>query len=382
MPSRVGAASSPTRRYRSFGKRLLLAAALASAAGSAVQAQERPSAAVLLDRLCAQTMRPNEEDRLFGVISVTVRTTIKYEGGVFSPDLIDDAVQDGLGATLAACPTIAKTADAERLGMVVGLIRDATVKRLQDADARYSEEQTEKASAADLSEELSAPEIDAWLDALAARQRALALALYASDVTHDEIADAVGLPPGGLADALHGVKGDLLNFFRADWEAAVPPPIPAGPAMEYHEAGQGFGTLLMPASTAAASVRVTGISRDIYGGWSLLATVTGLPADRSLQLDGPVLLAADEPGHRRMIAVALDEISDPHSEIRRFLVKAYAIDADKDGADLHEGFHLAAARIDNAAALRTLSNHTLAAIEIARCLAFDYGTAADPGFCR
>ena len=39
-------------------------------------------------------LRPNEEDRLFGLISVTVRATIKYEGGV-SPDLIDDAVQTG-----------------------------------------------------------------------------------------------------------------------------------------------------------------------------------------------------------------------------------------------------------------------------------------------
>ena len=32
------------------------------------------------------------------------------------------------------------------------------------------------------------PEIDAWLDALPARQRALALSLYASDATHDKIA--------------------------------------------------------------------------------------------------------------------------------------------------------------------------------------------------
>ena len=67
---------------------------------------------------------------------------------------------------------------------------------------------------------------------------------------------------------------------------------------------------------------------------------------------------------------------------RRYLVKAYAIDGDKDGAGLHDGFHIAAGRIDNAAALRTLANHTLAAIETARCLGYDYGTAADPGFCR
>ena len=146
-------------------------------------------------------MRPNEEDRLYGLISLTARTTIKYQGGVFSPDLIDDAAQDGLGAMIDACPQIAKMPDAERLGMVVALIRDATLRRMQDANTGYGEAQTAKATAADLSEELSAPEIDAWLDALPARQRALALSLYASDATHDEITDAVGLPPDGLTGA-------------------------------------------------------------------------------------------------------------------------------------------------------------------------------------
>jgi len=396
MPSTLAAASrSRTRRTLSITRW----SALALAAGLALpaQAQFRPPAAVLFDRLCAETMRPNEEDRLYGLISLTVRTTIKYQGGVFSPDLIDDAVQDGLGAMINACPQIAKTADAERLGMVVGLIRDATVRRMQDKDADYNDEQTAKASAADLSQELSSPEIDAWLDALPARQRALALSLYASDATHDQIAAAVGLPPAGLAAAQQGVKGDLLNFYRADWSAAPPPPIPADPAIEYSEAGRQFAALLVPAAlvpaalapgtapaaaAARTTVRISGISRDIYAGWSLLATVTGLPADRSIALDAPVLLDPDKPDHRRMIAVALDEMSDPHDATRRFLVKAYAIDGDKEGAGLDDGFHLAAGRLDNTAAIQTLHNRALASIEVSRCLSFDYGTEIDPGNCR
>ena len=83
-----------------------------------------------------------------------------------------------------------------------------------------------------------------------------------------------------------------------------------------------------------------------------------------------------------MIIVAHDEISDPHDASRRFLLKAYAIDADKEGAGLHDGFHLGAATLDNPEARLTLRNPNLAAIEIARCLWHDYGTGVDPGFCR
>lgn len=380
MPSRPGAAASPRSRFSGAGKRLLWGLAIAAALLPTAHAAERPAAAVLLDRMCAQKMRANEEDRLYGLISLTVRTTIKYEGGVFSPDLIDDAVQDALGAMLDACPQIAKTKDAERLGTVIELIRDATISRLQDEDAGYSDKQTEKATAADLSEELSAPEIDSWLDALTARQRALALFLYASEPTQDEIADAIGLPPDAVAAASRGVKDDLLKFFRADWTAA--PPAPRDRAIQHDAAGQDLAALLVPNSTVAASARVTGISRDIYAGWSLLATVTGLPGDRNLELGAPILLAPDEPGHRRMIAVAVDEISDPHDKIRRFLVKAFAIDGDREGAGLRDSFHLAAVRIDNAAAQQTLRNRSLACIETARCLWHDYGTADDPGLCR
>src|ERR1019366_3145940 len=169
-------------------------------------------------------------------------------------------------------------------------------------------------------------EIDAWLDALPVRQRALALFLYASDLTRDQIADAVALPPAALAAAFGGVKTDLLNFFRMEWEAPPPPPIPPGPAIEYRETGVALAALLAPDAAATATARITGISSDLYAGWSLLATVTGLPADRSLALGGPILLEPDKPERRRMVAVALAEISDPHDETRRFLVKAFAID--------------------------------------------------------
>src|SRR5205823_15126420 len=120
---------------------------------------------------------------------------------------------------------------------------------------------------------------------------------------------------------------------------------------------------------------------DVYAGWSLLATVTRLPPERSLELADPILLEPDKPGRRRMIAIGAEEISDPKDNPRRFLLKAFAIDADKEGASLGDGFHLGAS-LDNAAALETLRNPSLAAIEIARCLWHDYGTGPDPGLCR
>ncbi len=386
MPSKPGAvrpsAPSAARRFAAAGAPLLCALALAGGLLTAAQADERPPAAILLDRLCADTLRPNEEDRLFGLISITVRATIKYEGGVFSPDLIDDSVQDALLDMIEACPEFAATEDAYRLGRAVDLIHDATTKRLQDAKAGYSDKQTEKATAADLSEELSAHEIDAWLDALPARQRALALLLYASGLTHQQMADAVGLPPSALAAAFGGVKDDLLKFFREESVGPPPPPIPPAPAIEYREAGQSLAGLLKPDPAGSATVRITGISRHVYAGWSLFATVTGLPPDRSLDVDQPILIVPDAPGKRRMIVVARDEIGDPHDDTRRFLLKAFAIDADKEGAGLHDGFHLGAAAIDNPQALLTLRNTNLAAIETARCLWYDYGNAGNPGQCR
>ena len=396
MPSNPGSAPSLARQFSLYRERLLralgcavaLAAGLLGAAQAEAQQRERPAAAMLLERLCTNTLRPNEEDRLFGLLSITVRATIKYEGGVFSPDLIDDAVQDGLGAITEACPQLAATDDFRRLGRAVELARDATVKRLRDAKPGYSDRQTDKASAADLSEELSAPEIDAWLDALPARQRTLALLLYAAGLTRQEMADAVGLPVPALPAASHRVKTDLLKFFRAESDSTPPPPVPPGQAIRYREAGQGLAALLQPGAASPttvrspATVRITGISRDVYAGWSLFATVRGLAADRSLEIGEPILVEPDRPGYRRMIVVAADEVSDPHDASRRFLLKAFAIDADKEGAGMHDGFHLGAATIDNAEARQTLRNPNLAAIEIARCLWHDYGTAGDPGVCR
>ncbi|HEX3860273.1 MAG TPA: hypothetical protein VHY35_01110 [Stellaceae bacterium] len=364
-------------------------------------AQQRPAAALLLDRLCADELRPNEEDRLFGTISITVRATIKYQAGVFSPDLIDDSVQDAVSAMMQACPKIRAINDAQRLGMAVELIRDATLKRMRDPKAHYSEKETEQATAADLSQELSAPEIDAWLDGLPPRQRSLALFLYASDVSRQEVAEAVGVPQAALVPEFSSVKGDLLKFFRSETNVAPPPPSPSGPPMEYRVAGATLTGLLAPKPAAGApvpagagaatsgldpagtpTVRITGISSDVYAGWSLLATVRGLPADRSLDLDSPILVEPNAAGHRRMIVVGADEISDPHDSTRRFLLRAFSIDGDKEGAGLHDTFHLAAADIDNPLAQETLHNKSLASIEVARCLWHDYGTGDDPGLCH
>ena len=384
--------------YVAYGLALFMISAVPALA-------QRPEAAVLLDGLCADELRHNEEDRLFGTISMTVRATLKYEGGVFSPDLIDDAMQDAVANMVSACPKIKTTPDARRLSLIVDMTRDATVKRMQDKAADYSERETEQASAADLSEELSAPEIDAWLEALPPRRRALALFLYASNLKPKDVADAVGLPEAAVAPEFRGVKGDLLRFFRAEVTTAPPPPIPGAPGMEYRVAGQNLAALMQPpvpgppltpgADPAGrpvapkpdptgpkASVRITGIAGDIFSGWSLLATVTGLSPERGLDISEPVLVEPNAAGRRRMVVVAADEISDPHDQTRRFLLKAYAIDADKEGSGLQDSFRLSIAKFDNPRARDTLRSSRLAAIEVSRCLWADYGTGEDPGFCH
>lgn len=400
MPSNIAAVMGMAAPAHGPRKRIVLAAAalMLAICGGNAQAQ-RPPAAVLLDRLCSDSLRPNEEDRLFGMISLTVRATLKYQGGVFSPDLIDDAMQDSVGNLIKACPKIAATPDPQRLGVAVEMIQDATTKRMQDRSAEYSERETEAATAADLSEELSAPEIDAWLEALPARRRTLALFLYASGLKPQDMAEATGLPATALAAEFRDVKGDLLKFFRSEASSAPPPPIP-GPAMEYRVAGPSLAGLLAPPQPGAPAspmvapavektpapnapkLRITGIAPDIFAGWSLLATATGLPPDRTLEIGEPLLLEPDAPGRRRMIVTAAEEISDPHDQTRRFLLKAYAVDAENEGAGLQDSFHLAAPAIDNPGARDTLRNASLAAIEVARCLWHDYGTAEDPGLCR
>jgi DNA-directed RNA polymerase specialized sigma24 family protein len=391
MPSKPDA--TPRRVACIFARGAMRRCALALVLGLAASAgviglvasarADAPSAdAALLGGLCADTLRPNEEDRLYGLISITVRATIKYRGGVFSPDLIDDSVQDALGALLDACPKIVAAAEAQRLGMAVGVISDATVNRMADPKSGYSDRQTERASAADLSEELSSQEIDAWLDALPARERALALLLYASNVTREEMADAVGLSLPALAVAFRGAKIDLLKFFREEWIDAPPPPTQPSPGMEYREAGVPLADLIRPDSGRAFTAHITGISGDIFAGWSLLATLPGLPADRNLDLAQPILVEPDRPGRKRMIVVGADEIGSPHELPRRFLLKAFAIDGDREGAGLHDTFRFSAAALDNPQAQQTLRNPSLTSIEIARCLWFDYRTGVDPGLCR
>ena len=351
----------------------------------------RPPAAVLIERMCTKALRPNEDDRLMGMISIAVRTTIQYRRGMLSPNLIDDATQEAAGATMDACPQLAAAADPQRLGIMIDIIERTTEALLADKTRRYSAQQLAQATAADLSEELSTDEIDAWLGGLPPRQRAMALFLYASDVTPNEAAAAVGLKPSAAGTAFGDAKAGLLHYFRND--AAAPVRVDGkAPAMQITDAG-GFAeplpALLRPTAAAPGTVlpgeppglRVTGISSEIYAGWSLLATATGLDHGKRLQIAAPLLLEPDTPGRKRMIVTDAVELSVPGDSPRRFLLKAYAIDPEAPGSGLHDGFHLGAAAIDNAEALQTLRNRRLSSIEIVRCLEHDYG-GADPGLCR
>jgi DNA-directed RNA polymerase specialized sigma24 family protein len=394
---------------------------IAAASFGSARAQVPSQTAVLLDKLCAQTLRTNEEDRLFGLISTAVRSTIKYRGGTFVPDLIDDAVQDSLDTMIESCPRISAADASQRLSIAVAIISDATTKLLGEArnpDGNpYSARDMARVTAADLSEELSSQEIDTWLNSLPPRQRVVALFLYASDVTPREIAAAVGEPPGALVRESAASKADLLRFFRQEWEA-IPLGGNSGPAMQYREAGPTLTGLLkstpepvaqpiaaraaapppeemvdgepmprgasiyttMPALTS--SMRVTGISDDLYAGWSLLATITNLPRGQRVSIPEPFLLEPDGNGVKRVLVVDIAEIGDPYAVTRRFLLKAYAIDAQHDAAGLRDSFHLGTATIDNEEAKKTLANANLSSIEVARCLWFDYKTGEDPGLCR
>ncbi|MBV9861391.1 MAG: sigma-70 family RNA polymerase sigma factor [Alphaproteobacteria bacterium] len=416
----------------------LLIAAFATAATA--KAQERPLMAVLLDRLCAKNLRANEEDRLYGTISISVRTTVKYSGGVYSPDLVDDAVQNSVVALLQNCPRIVAIDDAHRLGLAIEIVRDETTKLIRDGNKSYSGTEMDKATAADLSEELSSREIDAWLDGLNPQQRALAIFLYNSEVSPDQVAAAVGVPPGAISREIGETKTNLLRFFREDADAQAERPR-AGPPIEYRFRSQGErrrreadaaprdrsspssryrsqgdteaaeraearwpaayqplnGPALDPPPEASGpalplvallvpgrpeSIRITGISSDIYGGWSLLAAVKGLTPGQRVDVSEPFLLLPGQQGHKRMLVVGLQEISSPAGDIRRFLLKAFSIDADSSAAGLGDTFQLGEAHLGNPDALLTLQNRNLSYIEKTRCLWRDYGTAPDPGLCR
>ncbi|HTZ35716.1 MAG TPA: hypothetical protein VMB84_06790, partial [Stellaceae bacterium] len=172
------------------------ALALAAVCGPA-RAQIGPQTVGLIDRLCTQSLRTNEEDRLYGMISLAVRATIRYRGGALRPDVIDDAVQDSLDSMIDDCPELSEADPTKRLDMAVEMISDATTKILEEARAAeespdqagpYPRRPPDQLTAADLSQELASQEIDQWLDSMPPRQRALSLFLYASDVTPQEIA--------------------------------------------------------------------------------------------------------------------------------------------------------------------------------------------------
>ena len=93
------------------------------------------------------------------------------------------------------------------------------------------------------------------------------------------------------------------------------------------------------------------------------------------------MLEPNKEGMKRMLVVDIVEIGDPRAATRRFLLKAYAIDGDKEAAGLRDAFHVGAA-LDNAEARKTLANASLSSIEVARCLWHDFGTGPVPGLCR
>ncbi len=415
----------PFDRFRAWPRPILAAlfcGAVAGAAGSSVaQAQIGPESVGLIDRLCAQTLRVNEEDRLYGMISLSVRATISYRGGQFQRNVIDDAVQNSLDALLAACPKLIAADPSKRVDMAIDVISDTTTKQLETGAATRKSGDKEnaplrkpaaKVTAADLSEELSSQEIDQWLDSLSPRERALSLFLYASNVTPQEISEAVGEKPGVIARQLGASKADLMHIFDENWEEPISGP-KAEPAIKYTESGEGFQALMAatekpappPAAAAGApdatpsaesappptkdstdnsglsSLRVTGISDMLYSGWSLLATARGLPHGQRIAVTQPFMLEPDSPKIKRMVVTDIAEIGNPDAETRRFLLKAYAIDADKDAAGLHDTFHVGAP-LDNAEAKQTLANPKLTSIEVAHCLWHDFGNAPDPGLCR
>jgi len=375
------------------------------------------SAAVLIGRLCEDKLRHNEEDRLYGLISFTVRATLSYAKVKFTAGEIDDTVQDGLDALIKDCPHIEAIDRSHRLGLVIETIQGLALQRMEahrhpgsraarlapDDDspppqtpeerrlARRAAKPLGTPNAADLSQELTSAEIDAWLDGLPPMQRALALFQYASDVTPQDEEAALGIAPIVLRKDATAAKTNLMSFFHEEEEGA--PNATPSPPIQYREAGTQVAKLLEVNATAAGAptpsdphgptLQITGISGDLYAGWSLLAIATGLSPDKGLDIVAPVMLAVGEGDkERRVLVVAADEITKPDAPIRRYLLKAYAIDGDGQGVGFHDTLHLVPGGINNAQAEKTLRAPGLANIEIARCLWHDYGTGPDPGLCR
>src|SRR5579885_559312 len=336
------------------------------------------SEGVMLRRLCGDGLRPNEEDRLFGMISLTVRSTIRYEGAKVSEELVGGAAEDAVSGLIAACPRLLAAAEPQRLAIEV--IRDATRQRIAQAKEapthRLAARMPGRKTAADLSEALTPHEVDAWLDGLAPF-------LYASDVTAKEEAEALGLPLAAVSAGTARSRQGMLSYFR-DGEDGAATLARTRKAVQDGAAPSSFAALLEPAraegAAPPAAVRITGISPDLYAGWSLLAAVTGLPREQTLGVAAPFVVERDGGG-KRLIVTASAEITKPAAATRRFLLKAYTIDGDT-GVGLHETLHFAAATVDNPEALKTLATPNLSNVEIARCLWHDYRKADDPGLCR
>jgi DNA-directed RNA polymerase specialized sigma24 family protein len=426
----------PSARWRPL---LAALAGVLAAGATAAQAQVTPQTVQLIDRLCSQTLRINEEDRLYGMISLAVRGTVRYRGVEFRPDVIDDAVQDALDGMIEDCPELAAVDESKRLSMALEMISDATTRVIADfrkaqngpeKDSPYPRTLPNTLTAADLSGELASHEVDQWLESMPPRQRALSLFLYASDVMPGEIAAAIGEPRAALTRQFAASKGDLMRIFREEWTPASTASASGGPAMQFSMRGPSLAALMKPGATPAAAsasqsapaasgaaatdemvapangtavaarpaalttadppapqpgvlpaLRVTGISDDLYAGWSLLAIGRDLPPGQRIAISQPFVLEPDRAGIKRMLVVDIAEIGDSRAATRRFLLKAYAIDGDKEAGGLHETFHVGGA-LQNEEAAKTLANRSLSSIEVARCLWRDFGTAEDPGLCR
>ena len=239
-------------------------------------------------------------------------------------------------------------------------------------------------------------------------RRADRCSFYSSDVTPREIAVAVGEPPGAMTHQLAASKADLMHIYDQNWQEPLSG-ARSEPAIKYSETGEGFAALMKsadspapapppvasaaetpppaapppraPADGALSALKVTGISGDVYAGWSLLATARDLPRGQRISVAQPFLLEPDNADTKRMLVTDIAEIGSAEAETRRFLLKAYAIDADKNGAGVRDSFRIGGP-LTNDEAKKTLANPRLSSIEIARCLWHDFGTGPDPGLCR
>ncbi len=304
--------------------------------------RHRPRRPAFAHKSCATT---EEDSALYGLISLTSSALppLASDAAKFRADQLDDYVQDALDKVSKDCPRIVTLNPARRLsGAVIADIRNAALRRLEESKhpvqsaaaspldrieaAELKEERKlqrrasgplGKATAADLSQELTSWEIDAWLDGLPPLQRTMALFEYASDVTPKDVAEALGVTEPTLKRDALGARARLLSYIHEDDDNALAPS--SRKPMEYRIAGMPIGGLMQPLPAPGVprpSLRITGISTDLYAGWSLLATVVGLPSDKGLDLAGPMMVATDGTGERRMIVTAVASSKSPNPTTR------------------------------------------------------------------